>query len=75
MANLELLNENSTNDNLTLFDFEVFDSRDLINVLAYAAMSAGKDRFIYIYKSKIIQYQNKAVKYWKMKKKHLEALL
>ena len=49
MANLELLSEYSTNDNLTLFDFEVFDSQDLMNVLAYAAVSVGKDRFIYIY--------------------------
>ena len=42
MAELEQLSENSTNDNITLFDFEVFDSRDLMNVLAYAAMSLGK---------------------------------
>ena len=55
--------------------FEVFDSRDLINVLAYAAMSAGKDRVIYIHKSKIVQDQNKAVKYWQTMKKLVKALV
>ena len=48
MGELEQLSENSTNDNITLFDFEVFDSRDLMNVLAYAAMSLGKWWFMSI---------------------------
>ena len=42
MAELEMLSENSTDENMTVYDFEDFDSRDLMNVLAYAAMSLSK---------------------------------
>ena len=42
MSEQEQLSENYTNNNNTLLDFEVFDSRDLMNVLAYGAMSVGK---------------------------------
>ena len=42
MADLEMLNENSTDGNMTVYNFEVFDTQDLMNVLAYAAMSLSK---------------------------------
>jgi hypothetical protein len=45
MPHLELMSANYTDENTTnttLLDFEVFDSRDLMNVLAYAAMSLSE---------------------------------
>ena len=43
MEVLEMISDNTTDFNDTaLADFEVFDSRDLMNVLAYAAMSISK---------------------------------
>ena len=42
MSELEMLSANSTDDNMTVYDFEDFDTRDLVNVLAYAAMSLSK---------------------------------
>ena len=42
MDELEMLSANSTDNNMTVYDFEVFDTQDLMNVLAYAAMSLSK---------------------------------